>query len=169
MTITPEKYLRKPVTVEAVQVTDKNIFEVAMWCQGEIQWKTHPDGQGDPGTVDHIRVRVHSPVNDRQKKAYVGDWVLYSNRGYKIYTDRAFKNSFDLEPTQELKKAWVEFKDAIGVVNIREDPNVPEGKFRLVGDTNINEAGRKYYRGHPGNPRLTKDELDQKHNGGSNR
>jgi hypothetical protein len=25
----------------------------------------------------------------------VGDWILYTERGYKIYTEKAFKENFD--------------------------------------------------------------------------
>jgi hypothetical protein len=28
--------------------------------------------------------------------AYVGDWILYSPQGYKIYTKRAFEAAFEL-------------------------------------------------------------------------
>ena len=34
-------------------------------------------------------------MNPRQAQAHVNDWVLYTERGYKVYTPRAFENSFD--------------------------------------------------------------------------
>ena len=84
------KYIRKPLYVDVIQVTDENFEEVAAWCQ----WEIKPQGEGDHGR--YIFVRVHSPRNPRQSKAYVGDWILYTERGYKVYTTKAFEASFDL-------------------------------------------------------------------------
>jgi len=81
------KFTRKSFDVDAVQVTEENFDEVAKWCQGEIVPETE-------NTKKHIKVRVIQVINDRQTQAYVGDWVLYSGRGYKIYTNNAFRRSF---------------------------------------------------------------------------
>jgi hypothetical protein len=93
-----EKYVRKPLYVDAVQVTEKNFIDIARWCFGEI-------GNIDESPVDHttevmpskqfIHVRVHNPKNSRQTKAFVGDWILYTERGYKVYTTKAFQANFD--------------------------------------------------------------------------
>jgi hypothetical protein len=87
------QYIRKPLYVAAVRITGANFEEVANWCQGEIQQDDPPDEKG-PGKK-FIRVRVHNPKNPRQTKAYVGDWLLYTERGYKVYTNKAFHDSFD--------------------------------------------------------------------------
>lgn len=98
MDIVTQPYLRKPLIVDAVQVTVENFEAIAAWCQGTITnndssvvEKVNPGGQ-------HIHVRVHNPKTPRQTKAYVGDWLLYTERGYKIYTQKAFAASFDLAP-----------------------------------------------------------------------
>lgn len=92
MSIQTTKYVRKPLFVDVIQVTEENFAEVAQWCQGEI----HDDPSGR-----YIFVRVHSQRNPRQNKAYVGDWILYTERGYKVYTTKAFFASFELvEPVQ---------------------------------------------------------------------
>ena len=94
--IQTQKYVRKPLFVDVVQVTEENFDEVAAWCQGEIK----AQAESEPGR--HIFVRVHSPRNPRQTKAYVGDWILYTERGYKVYTTKAFFASFDpVEPSEE--------------------------------------------------------------------
>lgn len=82
-----QKFIRKPFEIEAVQVTEDNMGDVAVWCQGEIET--------EEGGAEFIKVRVHHPLNDRQTKAFVGDWVLYANKGFKVYTGKAFKNNFD--------------------------------------------------------------------------
>jgi hypothetical protein len=97
-----KKYVRKPLFVDAVQVTEQNFADIARWCFGEI-------GNIDESPVDrsadiqptkqYIHVRVHNPKNPRQTKAFVGDWILYTERGYKVYTTKAFQANFD--PVEE--------------------------------------------------------------------
>lgn len=88
------KFARKPFYVDAVRVSEENIEEVAKWVQGEIL--TDDEGK-------HIKVRVHRPLNDRQSKAFVGDWVLKSGNGFKVYVPQAFDKSF--EKVKHLTKA----------------------------------------------------------------
>lgn len=93
------KYVRKPLFVDAVQVTEQNFADIARWCFGEV-------GNIDESPVDrsldfeptkqYIHVRVHNPKNPRQTKAFVGDWILYTERGYKVYTTKAFQANFNL-------------------------------------------------------------------------
>lgn len=84
------KYARKSFPVDAVQVDEENFEDVATWCQGEVRTETGPAHE-----IRYVHVRVHRPLNERQTKAYVGDWVLYAGTGYKVYTDKAFRNSFE--------------------------------------------------------------------------
>jgi hypothetical protein len=108
------KYVRKPLYVDAVQVTEQNFLEIARWCFGEI-------GNIDETPVDksadivpnkqYIHVRVHNPKNPRQTKAFVGDWILYTERGYKVYTTKAFQANFDLVVPQI--KPQPEFKSVV--------------------------------------------------------
>lgn len=88
-------YSRKPFFVEAIQVTATNIPEVAAWCEGELLAEGKPPAQ-------YIRVDVQRVMNDRQTKAYIGDWVLFANNSFKVYTDKAFKKSFELVPVVEI-------------------------------------------------------------------
>lgn len=91
MSVTTTPFIRKPLFVDAVRITGANFDEIAAWCQGEVQQDEMPDGTGKK----FIRVRVHNPKNPRQTKAFVGDWLLYTERGYKVYTNKAFHASFD--------------------------------------------------------------------------
>jgi hypothetical protein len=98
MTIVTSRYIRKPRYVDAVQITPDNFSEIAGWCQGEIRANDGDElvsnGEVNPN-ASYIRVRVHNPKNVRQTKAFVGDWILYTEKGYKVYTQKAFVNSFD--------------------------------------------------------------------------
>jgi hypothetical protein len=96
MTIVTTRYVRKPLYVDAVQITEENFAEIAKWCQGEIRAIVGDELVKDginPGTA-YIRVRVHNPKNVRQTKGFVGDWVLYTEKGYKVYSQKAFRGSF---------------------------------------------------------------------------
>lgn len=95
MSILTTTYIRNPLYVEAVQVTEENFFELAIWCQGEIINSLAPGGKQHER---YIQVRVTNPMNPRQAQARIGDWILTSDRGYKIYTPKAFANSFYLAP-----------------------------------------------------------------------
>ena len=89
-----EKYVRKPLFVDAVQVTEDNFADIARWCFGEIcniDETPTTEAQGIEPAKQYIHVRVHNPKNQRQTKAFVGDWILYTERGYKVYTTKAFQ------------------------------------------------------------------------------
>ncbi len=85
-------FTRRPFDVEAVQVTDENMQAVADWCGGKIY---HAKQKGTDAIVPYIKVDTHRPLNDKQKMAFVGDWVLKAATGFKIYTDTAMQNSFE--------------------------------------------------------------------------
>jgi hypothetical protein len=87
-----QKFVRKPFYVDAVQVTDENMEDVAAWCNGTVVTKDLKTGED---ITPYIQVRVLRPLNDKQTKAYPGNWVLYAETGYKIYTDKARKATFD--------------------------------------------------------------------------
>lgn len=93
--IATAKYTRKPFDVDAVQVTEDNIDEVAKWCMGEVRtFQTEPNDEGVTREQKYIKVRVHRAMNERQTKAFVGDWILYAGTGYKVYTPAAFAKCF---------------------------------------------------------------------------
>ena len=94
MTLT-RRFMHQPVYVDAVQVTETNIAEVAKWCDGQLK----EDKNGA-----FIKVAVTRPQLDRQTKAYVGDWVLKGGMGLKVYNEKAFKKMFiEIVPDEALK------------------------------------------------------------------
>lgn len=87
MGIKTETYIRKPLYVEAVKVTEENFDEIRAWVSGKIE---------KDGPKRFIRVFVKDPKVPRQSKAYVGDWILWTERGgHKVYTPKAFEAAFD--------------------------------------------------------------------------
>ena len=83
--LAPQKFMRKPFFVEAIQVTAENLYAVAAWAKGKVE---------QDGNITFIRAEVLRPLNDRQTKAFVGDWILHSDTGFKIYTASAFSRCF---------------------------------------------------------------------------
>lgn len=87
-----QKFVRKPFEVEAAQVTAENLEEVAAWCRGTVN--TDGPGGTEPGDA-YVKVTVARALNERQTKAFVGDWVLQAGNGFKVYTSKAFNKSFE--------------------------------------------------------------------------
>ncbi len=88
--IDTKKYVRKPLYVEGVVVTAENMEEISAWCSGEVQVTEKTVSP----TVSYIKVGVHRPLNERQTMAFVGDVVLLSSTGFKVYTWKAFQDNF---------------------------------------------------------------------------
>ena len=133
-----QTYQRKPIYVQAIRVTEENFFDVAQWCQGGIVSGNNGTQSLDALKKDKskfIKVRVINPQRLRQTKAFVGDWVLYSEyQGYKVYTNGAFENAF-LGPIEEPKSIEQAIEQARETeakkaeANGREPENVPDGTY----------------------------------------
>lgn len=93
MGVITTQYVKKPLFVEAARITRRNFNEVAKWCEGHIQTE-RPDAPQNAGKK-YIKIQTHNPINTRQTKAFVGDWLLKTDRGFKIYTHTSFLESFD--------------------------------------------------------------------------
>lgn len=80
-----KKARRKSFDVDYVEVTEDNIREVATWCLGKV---------GGSGRDRFIRLNDKNAINVRQNKAFIGDFVLESETGFKSYSRKAFHKSF---------------------------------------------------------------------------
>jgi len=81
---------RKPFYVDAVRVTAGNMPAVCEWSGGEMH-ATLPE----EGLKRYVKVPVEGARNERQTRAYAGDWVLKANGKFKVYTHKAYLNGFD--------------------------------------------------------------------------
>ena len=129
MGITTARYVKKPLYVEAVHITNANFAEVAKWCKGWI--RTEHDPLDSASTKKYIKLETHNPINKRQTKAYVGDWLLKTSRGFKIYTDKAFRESFDSvdQSVEAQVQSFVEDSDDLdscATPRAQIDPGVPQ-------------------------------------------
>jgi hypothetical protein len=91
MTLDIQDFERLPFPIKAVQVTEENMAEVAEWCSGDIR---HTQPKPGRPSAPYIKVRVHSPLTDRQSKAFAGDWVSVRGEDFKVYTAKAFENNY---------------------------------------------------------------------------
>ena len=96
-TLSTTHFVRKPFFVDGIRVTKENMEEVASWCKG-IMKETQPK-EKNKRPSPYIEVEVHRPANDRQKRAFIGDWVLQAENGFKVYTDAALKATFEIADT----------------------------------------------------------------------
>lgn len=113
------KYVRKIVTIDAVQVTEAAMNEISTWCGGKIIVDFE-----DP-TKTHVKVRVIKPQDERQTQAFVGDWILKLGKSFKVYTDDAFKKGFDPAPVEQVNEA--------SLALLKEYVNGPESKQDVGG------------------------------------
>jgi hypothetical protein len=88
-------YMRKPFYVEAVQVSEENLEQLAEKYNLDIRTTAKTGAR-------YLKVKVLRPLNDRQTKAFVGDWILNSDNGFKVYTDNAFGKNFIKVSTSQM-------------------------------------------------------------------
>lgn len=133
------QYSRKPFTVNAVQVTSENMAEVAAWCQGQVR---ATQSRGSSPAIGYVSVPVNRPLNERQTRAFVNDWVLEADTGFKVYTPRAFENSFEKtsgEGLQELRTVGV--GDFAGFHEVHQVQVAPPDDEYLDGSSMDMECG----------------------------
>jgi hypothetical protein len=128
MMIETQKYERNPFPVQAVQVDEHNVQDVADWCAGSVN---------GPKGAQYVKVNVFKPMNDRQTQAFVGDWVLYAESGgFKVYPDKAFKKNFTLsDETVHIQETPEKFEPEDAV-----NPTFTHGDKRVEAEKNINRV-----------------------------
>lgn len=78
-------YIRKPQTVEAVQLSRINQGMVKKWTNGTEQ----PDYR--EGHEPTLQVRI---ISGDLISVYPGDWIVRSDEGIEVFTDWAFRNIY---------------------------------------------------------------------------
>lgn len=145
-----QKFQRKPFPVEGVRVTKENMQEVAEWCKGEVKVSGKK--------TKYIFIATHRPMTDRQTQAYIGDWILFAERGYKIYTQNAFARNFELVEAGTGKdhadfvpedKGQLEFEITPGLQVF--DVNVT-GERKLASPSDMQKLVKHFQDGNPGRP-----------------
>lgn len=98
-------FVRKPFTVEAVEITLENIEQIAEFV-GEIQYK----GDGVPF------IKVNRRLVPNVLKVHPGFWMTRMNDNIRCYSKKIFLEQF-AEHTVDIQK-WVDFMN--GNVDVGE-------------------------------------------------
>lgn len=137
--------MRKPQEpIECVKVTDSNMREVAKWCRGEVH--TIRSNKKDGVDEQHVKVNVQYPRNERQTKAFIGDWILRIGYSFKIYVPLAFTNSFEQIHKSPSVVTLEEGQTVDVVKNVFEENAENSNKEEL--DRNARGYGFEVGRGH---------------------
>lgn len=105
MSIALSAYQRKSFTVEAVQVTQENMREVAKWCGGTIAQT--------PDKKFYVALNVANNGPRRIFRAYMGYWVVLAMGGrFMVYPDKSFNATFEPE------KPRVRYSDVLRLVKV---------------------------------------------------
>jgi hypothetical protein len=87
-----EKFKKKPVTIEAVQLTLENAADVAVECGFAI---CSVDGDGVPNT-DSGKMEVYIDTLEGTMTGIESDWIIRGLKGeYYPCKDDIFKQSYD--------------------------------------------------------------------------
>ncbi len=73
---TPKKFRKKPVEIEAIQITQypgDNADEVARWCYGRVAWGPYLNGVPQP--------QVLIATLEGMMTGNVGDWIIRGIKG----------------------------------------------------------------------------------------
>lgn len=104
-----EKYARKPFLIDAIQVTPENMEEVAKWCGGTVE-----TAERNGRTVKFIEVPVSRPMNERQKRAFVNDYVLKAGKSFKCYPPKPFDDCFE-KPSEDVITQYADHQPLPGL------------------------------------------------------
>lgn len=91
----PEVWTRKSFDVQAVRITEDNIREVALWSGGVVRRHVNNPGEALRGVNKrYIQLEVNHYNKLREEKAYIGDWILKTDEGFRHYRDKSFRLAF---------------------------------------------------------------------------
>jgi len=81
------QFVRKPEFITGIQVTKVNIHDVAQWCKGVVI---------DHDTNHFILVPVINPKTHTASRAYIGAWVVQTDKGvFRVYRSKDLNRGFE--------------------------------------------------------------------------
>lgn len=88
-----ETYDRKPFSVNAVQVTFENVYEVAEWCKGSVVGQ-NTKMLGVETQVPSIRLSGQGDDRGKAYTASLGCYVVELKGSFRVYKPAQFDSSF---------------------------------------------------------------------------
>lgn len=96
--MTTRRYIRKPLIVDAVRITEENIEEVAVSCGGRVL-------RSLDDRFSFIQVPMHRARHNTENEAGIGSWLLTmrpetsTRPTYRVYRNEAFERDFlEMDP-----------------------------------------------------------------------
>lgn len=88
-----ERYLRVPMSVRAIQVSESNMRVIAEQTDGEVLTYSHGERAGT-NFISFFKLIPFTQGIKRKRKADIGDWVVVCGTSVRVWTDGAFTRSF---------------------------------------------------------------------------
>lgn len=94
MTISTREFVASAIKIDAVQVTNENIHDLAAWCHGDV--KDYSNTLLDfPDQRLYIQfIATDRQFRSRQALAFVDDWIFTHQKKFDTLQDKAFKEEF---------------------------------------------------------------------------
>ena len=89
----PKQYRKKPVVIEAMQVTNTSAGDVAAWCGGRLRYEAKPSDRGD------VAEWIDIPTLEGVIRANRGDYVIRGVKGeFYLCKPDIFDATYDPAP-----------------------------------------------------------------------
>ena len=85
-------YVKRNSIVQAVQVTAENLRDVRLWCKGGL---SVTDASGTAEWFITVPVVKTNSYDNKPKRAFVGNFIVLDDDGYKIYREADFFRMYD--------------------------------------------------------------------------
>ena len=73
--VKPERWRKKPVVIEAMEVSNTSAGDVAAWCGGRLRYEAKPSDRGD------VAEWIDIPTMEGVMRADRGDYVIRGVKG----------------------------------------------------------------------------------------
>lgn len=90
------EYSRRTFDITAVEITEQNIYDVAEVLMTGVK---HTSGRRQ-----YIEVTVMVDKRQVLQKAFVGDYITYNQKDYKVYPRKSFASAFIPKPQPKAKE-----------------------------------------------------------------
>jgi hypothetical protein len=89
------RFVLKPVYVDAFQITEENMEELARWSGSDVREIEERDNRNvATGKMKRYILTIKDP-NERKGRGFVGDWIVRKKYGFGVYSHAQFIRNFD--------------------------------------------------------------------------
>src|SRR5687768_8446525 len=88
-----QKFTRKPIAIEAVQVSLTNYKEVAEWCKGAATLANYRL-MGETHEMGAVLLGKQGPKNDQTYTVLIGQWITKHHKTFRTWSKKQFEATF---------------------------------------------------------------------------